>query len=160
MGSLVVVLVICLIISHVYCFLKRASKSRVTVEISPEEQYDEIGTVKYNDHIFEKMINVVDNNSDDTSRRADNSRSSFRVDAESSNDGSIIRQSGLTQFGDDYENPYQTIKSDNIEIHPYSSILSSNYQNTMIFPVRAGSKTPKSCRDDDNHWLVIYVKGK
>lgn len=49
--------------SHIFCCLNRATKSSLV--IFPEVQYDEIGTINYNDVVLETISDV---NHETTSR--------------------------------------------------------------------------------------------
>lgn len=129
MGSLVGVLALCLIISHLYCCSKRDTKSRV--ELSTEVQYDEIGTINYSNFIVDPIIVVSDGNQGTSSRISDNNDGSIRDDTENSDESSFI-QTDLTQSGVDYENSYQRLNPENIEVRPYSNIMSNNYENSTI----------------------------
>ncbi|CAC5393254.1 unnamed protein product [Mytilus coruscus] len=128
MGSLVGGILIFCVCSHIYCCLKRAKTcSSNNLQITQEDNYDEVDTLNYNNVIFDHIANDADN--DNVSSIIESNDIVLRDDVVSSDDSSSIKQSG-----DGYENPYQAINPCDIDMHHYSSIFSCSYQNTIIFP--------------------------
>ncbi|CAC5393266.1 HMCN [Mytilus coruscus] len=133
-GNIVGGMLICSIVSHIYCRLRRKRRSNATMEIPPEGQYNEIGTINYNNMIVDPITNFeLDNNdhipTDDVSNNVISSGG-----GDSSSASSFIGQTG-----DGYENPYQAIIPSIIEMHQYSSIIPNIYQNTIISPASAAT---------------------
>lgn len=131
------------------------------IETYPEEHYDEIGTINYNNVVFEPRTDVSQGNNvmNIVAGDCDNL---LRVGSERSEESSLESLTGITQSGDGYENPYQSINHENIEMHPYSIIASNNYQNTIIFPTSVGKKNIKRSNiageTSKSPWLVIHNK--
>ncbi|CAC5383227.1 unnamed protein product [Mytilus coruscus] len=158
MGSIVGGVVLLCGWSHIYCCLKRAKTCSSNIhQITPEDNYDEVETLNYNNVMFDHVPNDVDMNNDNVSSIIDNNDIMLRADVVSSDDSSSFKQSG-----DGYENPYQAINPCDIEMHHYSSIVSCNYQNTIIFPLSELAETPNhlNIAMDGliNPWLVIYKR--
>ncbi|CAC5355919.1 unnamed protein product [Mytilus coruscus] len=129
--------------------------------LSDEEHYDEIGTISYKHIVCEPTTNVTQENYNHMSIIAvDNDI--LRVESESSEESSLERLTGFSLSGDGYENPYQSINPENIEMHPYSSIVSNIYQDTIIFPTITGLENIKDSNiaeeTSKNPWLIIYKK--
>lgn len=161
MGCIVGGILICSIASNIYCYLKRKTRVNVMLETPLEEHYDEIGTINYNNMVFEPTTDITQA-SNIMLRDNEDSDILLRVEPESSKESSLERLTGFSQSGDGYENPYHSINPENIEMHPYNCIGSNMYQNTMIFSVRAGMKniTDSIIAEETsrNHWLIIYIK--
>ncbi|XP_052103117.1 uncharacterized protein LOC127736595 [Mytilus californianus] len=149
MGSILGGSVIFCIALHIYCSLKRSKKSNRMLNISAQVNDREIEILDYNNDSFAQINNNAEVNIDSISDMV------LRADVVSSNDSS-----SLNQYGDGYENPYQTIDLCDIDMHQYSSITNDNYQNTMIFPSSVLQKTPKHVAMNSPiiHWLVIYKR--
>lgn len=139
-----------------YFFLKRKIKSGTASDIPLDVQYDEIGNIEINrDNIQNLRDNVQEPASNidlsglegmvDQLSSFENINSSY-----SSSDNSVQRLSMMNDYG--YENPYQTVDPENIEIHPYSIVCSYLYENTIVFPKKILIKHSKE-RDP---WLIIY----
>lgn len=143
---------ICLIISCILCFRRRSN--HLAVETSPGVQYDEIGTIHFINAPVDPTIHVVHENGIDNSMNNDILLTS---DSDSSDDRTFTGQTG-----DGYENPYQSIHNEGMEIHLYSSIISNKYENTVVFPDNPAQKHQKNFNNaiDDikNPWLIIYKK--
>ncbi|VDI24677.1 Hypothetical predicted protein [Mytilus galloprovincialis] len=160
MGCSVGGIVICSICSNIYCYIKGTKRVNVMLQTYPEEHYDEIGTMNYNNVVFEPTTDVTQENNDISRVAGDiDTDILLRVESDSSKESSSEKLTGFSQSSDGYENPYQSINPENIEIHPYSSLDSNIYQNTIIFPVSAKTKhTNISEETNKTHWLIIYTK--
>ncbi|CAC5383223.1 unnamed protein product [Mytilus coruscus] len=143
------VMVMCLIISCIFCCIKRSK--HCVVETSQEVRYDEIGTINFSNVPVDPTIHVSQEND------IDNNDILSTSDSESSGERTFTGQTG-----DAYENPYQSIHNEGMEIHLYSSIISNNYENTIIFPDNPAKKLQKyfniTMNDIRNPWLIIYKK--
>ncbi|XP_071126627.1 uncharacterized protein [Mytilus edulis] len=158
MGCVFGGMVICSIGSNIYCYMKGKTRVNVMLETYPEEHYDQIGTINYNNVAFEPRTDVTQENND-TSRIDGDSDILLRVESESSKESSLERLTGISQSSDGYENPYQSINPGNIEIHLYSNLDSNIYQNTIIFPMSAETKHTKVSEETSKTpWLIIYTK--
>ncbi|CAG2204097.1 unnamed protein product [Mytilus edulis] len=129
-GNIVGGMLICCIVSHIYCHVRRKRISNATVETSPEGQYDEIGTINYNMVIVDPITNFELDNSYNVSN-VDESNYALSSSGEDS--------SFLGQTGDGYENVYQAITPSVIEMHQYTGIIPNIYQNTIISPTNAAT---------------------
>ncbi|CAC5355920.1 unnamed protein product [Mytilus coruscus] len=154
-------IIICSIASNIYCYLKRRSRINVMLETYQEDHYDEIGTINYNNVVFEQTADVTRENND-ISRVTGYSDIPLSVESESSKESSLERLTGFSQSSDGYENPYQSINPENNEMHTYSNLVSNIYQNTIIFPASAGTKNTKvsNIAEETSRtpWLIIYTK--
>lgn len=127
---------ICCIASHIYCRLRRQRRSTAAVEISPEGQYDEIGTINYNNGIVDPITNFeVDNNDHIPTEELSNDVISIGGEDSSS------ATSFIGQTGNCYENDYQAIIPSIIEMHQYSGIIPNIYQNTIISPANLATSS-------------------
>lgn len=122
-------MLICCIVSHIYCHVRRTRISNATVETSQEGQYDEIGTISYNMVINDQIHNLELDNSDNASNEDERNGVLSGNGDESSNDSSVIGRPG-----DGYENEYQAVIPPVIECHQYNVIIPNIYQNTIISP--------------------------
>ncbi|XP_052079799.1 uncharacterized protein LOC127717959 [Mytilus californianus] len=145
---------------HIFCYSERGKNMSEIVNMNPDNNYDEIGTLNYNNAIFDHTANNAGLNNDNASSSIESNDNILRADVVhvvSSDDSSSIKQSG-----DGYENPYQAINLCDIDMHHYSNIVSSHYQNTIIFPPSLSKNTSKylniSMDSLINHWLVIYKR--
>lgn len=127
-------MLLCCIVSNMFCFLRRKRISNATVEISPEGQYDEIGTINYNMVIVDPITNFELDNSDNVSNVDESNYALSSAGEDSSNASSFMGQTG-----DGYENAYQAITPSVIEMHQYSGIIPNIYQNTIISPTNAAT---------------------
>ncbi|XP_052079794.1 uncharacterized protein LOC127717955 [Mytilus californianus] len=156
-GSTVGGMLICCICSHICCCLRRTRKSTATFEISLEGQYDEIGTINYNNVIVDPITDFEQENNDNISHDHESNTVSSSVDGESSNESSFIGRPG-----DGYENEYQAVLPSVIEMHQYSSIIPTIYQNTIISPTSAATTSSKhitfAIDSYTKPWLVVYKK--
>ncbi|CAC5393261.1 TTN [Mytilus coruscus] len=156
-GNIVGGMLICCIGSHIYCRLWRNRRSNATMEISPEGQYDEIGTINYNNVIVDPITSFEHENNDNISNDDESNAVSSSAGRESSNASSFIGQPG-----DGYENEYQAVIPSVIEMHQYTSIIQNIYQNTMISPASAATKSAKHTNiaidSYTKPWLVIYKR--
>lgn len=98
-GNIVGGMLICCIVSHIYCHVRRKIISNATVETSPEGQYEEIGTISYNMVINDPIHNLELDNSDNASNEDERNGVLSSNGDESSNDSSVIGRPG-----DGYEN--------------------------------------------------------
>ncbi|CAG2195688.1 unnamed protein product [Mytilus edulis] len=134
-----------------------SAKLRNIIEITLGDNYDEVEHLNYNNVIFDNVNNDENMHNDNVSSIIENNDIIFRVDVVSSDDSSSIKLSG-----DGYENPYQTFNLCDIDMHHYSSIVSCNYQNTIIFPpiLTADTLDNLNTAVDNlkNPWLVIYKR--
>lgn len=127
---------ICCIASHIYCRLRRQRRSTAAVEITPEGQYDEIGTINYNNGIVDPITNFeVDNNDHIPTEELSNDVISIGGEDSSS------ATSFIGQTGNCYENDYQAIIPSIIEMHQYSGIIPNIYQNTIISPANLATSS-------------------
>lgn len=138
-------IVICIIASNICCYRKRKTRDNVILEIYQEEHYhdyDEIGTIKYNNVVFEPTTDDKHVKQENNGMPGVSGVSDIRlgVESESSEESSLESMTGVSQWDDGSEYPYQSVNTENIKMHPYSSIVSNLYQNTIIFPATAGSK--------------------
>lgn len=157
-GSLLGGILIICVWSHIYCYLKREKTCRSNInQITPGDNYDEVEHLNYNNVIFDNVHNDANMNNDNVSSIIENNDIILRADVNSSDDSSSIKLSG-----DGYEHPYQTINLSDIEMHHYTSIVSCNYQNTIIFPpsLTADNVDYLNTATDNliNPWLVIYKR--
>ncbi|CAC5393252.1 [Mytilus coruscus] len=102
-GTIVGGMLICCIVSHIYCCLRRQRRSNATLEITPESQYDEIGTMNYNMVIVDPITNFEIDNSDNVSNDDVSNGVLSSAGGDSSNASSFIGR-----HGDGYENAYQS----------------------------------------------------
>ncbi|CAG2249571.1 CD56 [Mytilus edulis] len=154
-------IVICSIVSNTYCYLKRNTRVNVMLETYPAEHYDEIGTINYNNVVFETPTDVPQEN--DRIHRVDSgSDLLLRIDTESSEESVMQRLADFSQCGDGYEHPYHSINPESIEMHPYCSIGSNMYKNTIIFPTTVGTKktldSTIAMKTSKTPWLIIHTK--
>lgn len=157
MGSIIGVIVLSCVCSHIFCYIRRGKTMSEILHLNPDDNYDEVETLNYNNVMFDHVSNNTNINNDNVSSIIESNDIILRADVESSDDSSSIKQSG-----DGYENPYQAINPCDIDMHHYSNIVSSNYQNTIIFPHSLSKNTSKylniSVDSLINHWLVIYKR--
>lgn len=155
MGSIVGGVVFSSVCSHIYYCLKRAKTMRTFQNTNPDDDYDEVETLNYNNAMSDHIANDEELNHDNESSMIESNDTISRNDVVNSDDSSSIKLSS-----DGYENPYQATNPCNIEIHHYSSIASCNYQNTIIFPPSLSTNTAKKINiaidSLKNPWLVIY----
>ncbi|CAC5393281.1 unnamed protein product [Mytilus coruscus] len=122
-----------------------------------DNNYDEIGTLNYNNAIFDHIANDTEMNNDNVSNIIESNDIILRANVASSDNSSSIKQSD-----DGYENPYQAINPCDIDMHHYSSIVSCNYQNTIICPPSLSTNTSKylniAMDSLKSPWLVIYKR--
>ncbi|CAC5380188.1 unnamed protein product [Mytilus coruscus] len=162
-GSLfggILILSICL---NIYCLLERKRRSRMVPEIPLEVQYDEIGIINDNSANIQALSNSVQEAETIVDGPAVEETYPHLTSLEhnDSSDNSVQSLSMSLLSGDKYENPYQSIDPADIEMHPYSTVGSYLYQNTIIFPKQISSRNPNPfIRNDEkrNPWLVIYKK--
>lgn len=157
MGSIVGLVVLSCVCSHIFCYIRRGKTISETIHLNPDENYDEVETLNYNNVMFDHVPNYANINNDNVSSIIENNDIILKADVVSSDDSSSIKQAG-----DGYENPYQAINLCDIDMHHYSNIVSSNYQNTTIFLPSLPKYTSKylniSMDSRMNHWLVIYKR--
>ncbi|CAC5383236.1 unnamed protein product [Mytilus coruscus] len=110
MGSIVGGIVIFCIALHIYCSVKRSRKFNRMLNISAQVNDREIEILNYNNDSFAQITNVAEVNNDSISDMV------LRADIVSSDESSSLKQ-----YGDGYENPYQTIDLCDIDMHQYSS---------------------------------------
>lgn len=144
------------IILHVYVFLKRKNKLGIASNIPLDVQYDEIGNIKITSaNVHDLPDNVQEPTStidlSDLEGMADQLSSFEKISSSVSSSNSSVQS--LSMINEDgYENPYQTVDPENIEIHPYSIVCSNLYENTIVFPKKIQIKHSNK-RDP---WLIIY----
>lgn len=132
-------------------------------EIPLEVQYDEIGIIHGNSAGFQALSNSVQEaeTSVDGPAVEETYPHSTSLEQNDSSDNSVQSLSTSLLSGNGYENPYQSIDPADIEMHPYSTVWSYLYQNTIIFPKLISSRNPNPFIPNDekrNPWLVIYKK--
>ncbi|CAC5383250.1 unnamed protein product [Mytilus coruscus] len=120
---------------NIYCLLTRQQKSGIVLEIPLEEQHYEIGPINDNNANIQGIPNHLQETVTSVDRPASQSANSNASSFQnvSSSGSSVPSLSNLLLNEDGYENPYQMIDHENIEMHPYSIITSNMYQNTTIF---------------------------
>lgn len=152
-GSLLGVSLLLSICLNIYCLLKPKGTSQMVSEVPLEDQYDEIEEINGNSEVLHVSLYIADeeeiNVSGQVLERSNRYVTSVEQEASSVSSVQSLSISGLNDDG--YENPYQLIYPDNIEMHPYSTVWSTRYQN-IIFPpdIRINS--------DKGPWLFIYKK--
>ncbi|CAC5393264.1 NEGR1 [Mytilus coruscus] len=90
--------------------VKRSRKFNRMLNISAQVNDREIEILNYNNDSFAQITNVAEVNNDSISDMV------LRADVVSSDESSSLKQ-----YGDGYENPYQTIDLCDIDMHQYSS---------------------------------------
>lgn len=133
-------------------------------EIPIEMQYDEIGNINDNQASILALSNSVQEaeTSVDGPSVEETDSHSTPLEHNGSSDNSVQSLSTSLLSGDGYEHHYQSIIDlADIEIHPYSTVESYLYQNTIIFPRRRSSRNPNPFIQNEEKrvpWLVIYKK--
>lgn len=126
------------------------------LEIPPEGHYYEIETI--ND--TSASIQGVPNNVQEPETCVD-ILLLHSTDSLVSSESSVLSLSNKLHNENGYENPYQTIDFENIEMHPYSIVTSQMYQNTIIFQKEITEKNIKQAIQKNKErgpWLRIYKK--
>ncbi|CAC5393278.1 unnamed protein product [Mytilus coruscus] len=154
----ILILSICL---NIYCLLRRKNNSEIVFESPPEGQYYEIGPINNSSASIQGELNNIQEAVTSVERSASQSTNSliYSFQKESSLESSVQSLSNKLPNEDGYENPYQTIDRENIEMHLYSIVTSQMYQNTIIFPKEiTAEKTKKAFQNDKERspWLIIY----
>ncbi|XP_052079795.1 uncharacterized protein LOC127717956 [Mytilus californianus] len=147
---------------NIYCLLTR-KKTGMVVEFPLEGQYYEIGSINDSNASIQGIPNhiqeVVTSFNRPASQSTNSNASSFQNVP--SSESSVPSLSNLLLNEDGYENPYQTIDHENIELHSYSIITSNMYQNTTIFYKNMQTNKiehPIQIDRKRDPWLIIYNK--
>lgn len=148
---------------NIFCLLKRKRSSRMVPEIQLEVQYNEIGFSNNNHASFLSLSNSVQEVETSVYGAAveETYPQSTSLKQNDSTDNSVQSLSTSLLSGDGYEHPYQSIDPADIEIHPYSTVESYLYQNTIVFPRQRSSRNPNPFIPNEEKrvpWLVIYKK--
>lgn len=141
---------------YIYFFLKRRKKLGIVEDIPLDFRYDEIG----NFEIPSTNIQDLRENVQEPANIIDLSGlegRAYQISSFEKNSSSVSSSDSLVQSlsminEDGYENPYQTIDPENIEIHPYSIVCSQLYENTIVFPKKILIKHS----NERDPWLIIY----
>ncbi|CAC5383258.1 unnamed protein product [Mytilus coruscus] len=154
----ILILSICL---NIHFLLRRKKNSGTVLEIPPEGQYYEIGPINDSSVRIQGEINNVQEAVIRVDRSASQSTNSITSSFQNkgSSESSVQSLSNKLPNEDGYENPYQTIDPENIEMHPYSIVTTQMYQNTLIFPKEITTKNAKKAiqnNKDRSPWLIIY----
>ncbi|CAC5380205.1 unnamed protein product [Mytilus coruscus] len=150
---------------HIFCLLKRKANLVLVSEIPLEVHYSEVGTLNYNSASIQTLTNNAQETVTVTSfdgpavERTNSHVSALKLGSSSSDSVQSLSISLLNDDG--YENPYQMIDPDDIEIYPYSIVWSNLYQNTTIFPkeIKSNAKALTPSDKERVPWLIIYKKG-
>lgn len=130
---------------NIHFLLRRKKKSETVLEIPHEQaegQYYEIEPIDDSSASVQGDINSAQESVTTFGRSAsqgtNSSMSSFQNKSSSESPVQSISNNLPNEGG--YENPYQTINPENIEMHPYSIVTSQMYQNTIIFPKETSAR--------------------
>ncbi|VDI19405.1 Hypothetical predicted protein [Mytilus galloprovincialis] len=149
---------------NIHCLLTR----KINSEYPQESQYYDIqpiNDITINSASIQGMRNYLQETETNVYRLSSEGIESIASSFQkaTSSESSVRSLSNLLLNENEYENPYQTIDHENIEMNPYSIITSDRYQNTTIFQKDIRTHTIEHPIQNDKEkdpWLIIYKNVK